>query len=82
MSWGTCYAGSNNIYPDFPPIMNDGRNFANWQPGALINEYIRQEANIKSNWSYRNYLTKNDVLEVMMNTETIYYNNHVHYLGY
>jgi hypothetical protein len=59
MSWGTCYAGSNNIHPDFPPIMNDGRNFANWQPGAVINEYIRQQANIKSNWSYRDYLTKN-----------------------
>jgi hypothetical protein len=59
MSWGTCYAGSNNIYSDFPPIMNDGRNFANWQPGAVINEYIRQQANITSNWEYRKYLSKN-----------------------
>jgi hypothetical protein len=58
MSWGTCYAGSNNIHPDFPPIMNDGRNFANWQPGAVINEYIRQQAHITSNWSYRQYLSK------------------------
>ena len=38
MSWGTCYAGSNNIHFDFPPIMMDGRNFAKWQPGAAINE--------------------------------------------
>lgn len=59
MSWGTCYAGLNNIHPDFPPIMNDGRNFANWQPGAAINEFIRQEAKISSNWEYRNYLSKN-----------------------
>ena len=59
MSWGTCYAGSNNIHSDFPPIMNDGRNFANWQPGAVINEYIREQAHIKSNWEYRNYLSKN-----------------------
>ena len=59
MSWGTCYAGSNNIHADFPPIMNDGRNFANWQPGAVINEYIREQANIKSNWNYRQYLCKN-----------------------
>jgi hypothetical protein len=59
MSWGTCYAGANNIHPDFPPIMNDGRNFANWQPGAVINETIRQEANISSNWQYRQYLSKN-----------------------
>jgi len=59
MSWGTCYAGSNNIHPDFPPIMHDGRNYADWQPGAVINESIRKEANIKSNWEYRNYLCKN-----------------------
>ena len=59
MSWGKCYAGSNNIHSDFPTIMNDGRNFANWQPGAAINEYIRQQAHITSNWAYRNYLSKN-----------------------
>lgn len=59
MSWGTCYNGSNNIYPDFPPIMNDGRNYSNWQPGASINEHIRKEANIKTNWQYRQYLCNN-----------------------
>jgi hypothetical protein len=59
MSWGTCYAGSNNIHLDYPPIMHDGRNYADWQPGAVINENIRKEANIKSNWEYRNYLCKN-----------------------
>ena len=37
MSWATCYAGSNNIHFNYPPIMNDGRNFASWQPGAVIN---------------------------------------------
>ena len=59
MSWGTCYSGANNIYSDFPPIMNDGRNYSNWQPGAVINEFIRKEAKIKSNWEYRQYLSKN-----------------------
>jgi hypothetical protein len=59
MSWGTCYSGSNNIYTDFPPIMNDGRNFANWQPGSVVNEHIRKEAKIKTNWEYRQYLSKN-----------------------
>ena len=59
MSWGTCYSGSNNIHFDFPPIMSDGRNFANWQPGANINEQIRENANITSNWQYRKYLTEN-----------------------
>jgi hypothetical protein len=57
MSWGTCYSGSNNIHFDFPPIMDDGRNFASWQPGAVINERIRLEENIKTNWQYRKYLT-------------------------
>ena len=59
MSWGTCYAGSNNIHFDFPPIMADGRNYATWQPGAVINENIRRKENIKSNWQYRKYLTEN-----------------------
>ena len=59
MSWGTCYAGSNNIHFDFPPIMTDGRNYATWQPGAVINENIRRKENIKSNWQYRKYLTEN-----------------------
>ena len=59
MSWGTCYAGSNNIHFDFPPIMTDGRNYSKWQPGAQINEEIRKENNIKSNWQYRKYLTEN-----------------------
>ena len=59
MSWGTCYSGSNNIHFDFPPIMADGRNFATWQPGNVISEKIREEANIKTNWNYRKYLIAN-----------------------
>ena len=59
MSWATCYSGSNNIHFDFPPIMNDGRNFANWQPGSFINEKIRKEENIISNSDYRKYLVNN-----------------------
>ena len=59
MSWGTCYSGSNNIHFDFPPIMNDGRNFAKWQPGAVINKEIREENGINTNWKYRQYLTEN-----------------------
>ena len=63
MSWGTCYndlrSGTNNIHADFPPIMDDGRNYANWQPGAVISDNIRKNANITTNWQYRNYLTQN-----------------------
>ena len=59
MSWDTCYTGSNNIHFNFPPIMADGRNFASWQPGAIVNEKIRQESGIKTNWMYRKYLIEN-----------------------
>jgi hypothetical protein len=59
MSWGTCYSGSNNIHFDFPPLMKDGRNYANWQPGGALNEEIRKDNKIHSNWAYRSFLTKN-----------------------
>jgi hypothetical protein len=59
MSWGTCYSGSNNIYPGFAPLMSDGRNFSNWHPGATINENLKEENNISTNWQYRKFLTNN-----------------------
>ena len=59
MSWATCYSGSNNIHFNFPPIMADGRNFASWQPEAVVNDRIRQQENITTSWQYRQYLTNN-----------------------
>jgi hypothetical protein len=59
MSWGTCMSGSNNIHFDFPPIMMDGRNFANWQPGSLLNKQLREQAGIKTNNDYRQFLINN-----------------------
>lgn len=59
MNWGTCKSGSNNIHFDSPPIMADGRNFASWQPGAQISDNIRKEANIDTNWKYRQFMTNN-----------------------
>jgi hypothetical protein len=67
MSWGTCYAGSNNIHFGYPPIMADGRNYADWLPGAAINEKIRTENKIKSNWQYRNFLTANADAIILQN---------------
>lgn len=64
MSWATCYSGSNNIHFDFPPIMNDGRNYSSWQPEAVINKRIQQSEGIQSNWDYRQYLQKN-ALQIM-----------------
>jgi len=40
MSWATCFNSSNNIHFNFPPIMADGRNYATWQPEAVINQII------------------------------------------
>ena len=68
MSWGTCYSGSNNIHFNFPPIMADGRNFASWQPDAVINQRIQKQEHIKSNWQYRQYLQNNG-------TQIMAYNN-------
>ena len=59
MSWATCYSGSNNIHFNYPPIMSDGRNYSQWQPNAQANEEIKKQANINSNYKYREYLTKN-----------------------
>jgi hypothetical protein len=59
MTWGTAYAGSNNIHFKFPALMSDGRLNADWQPGAQKNEAIRKDANVATNWQYRRYLTNN-----------------------
>ena len=51
---------TNNKYPEFPPLMSDGRPItASWQPEALINEDLIESNNIKSNWEYRKFLTEN-----------------------
>jgi len=82
MSWATCYSGSNNTHFNFPPIMADGRNYASWQPEAIVNKRIQQKANINSNWSYRQYL-QNHGLEIAKynNAEACYESGidpHVH----
>lgn len=38
--------------------MSDGRNYASWQPEAVINSRIQQQENIQSNWQYRQFLQK------------------------
>ena len=57
--WAKNFRSSHNVYFDFPPLMNDGRNFSGWQPGNAVNESIRRSENIKTNWDYRRYLTTN-----------------------
>lgn len=51
---------TNNKYVEFPPLMADGRSVtASYQPESAINNDIIMQNNIKSNWEYRQYLTKN-----------------------
>lgn len=64
MSWRTCYSGSNNIHFNSPPIMADGRNYATYQPEAVINKRIQQQEGITNNWQYRQFLQKNG-LQIM-----------------
>ena len=59
MSWGTCYSGSNNIHYSMPPMMSDGRNYSSWTPDATMNDEIRKNAKITSNWDYRRYMQHN-----------------------
>jgi len=67
--WAKNFSASHNVYFDFPPLMNDGRNFAGWQPGNAVNESIRRAENINTNWDYRRYLTTN--AEQIMNLNRI-----------
>ena len=51
---------TNNKYPEFPPLMMDGRAvIASYQPESILNESLIRENNIKSNWEYRKFLTSN-----------------------
>ena len=59
MSWGTAYSGSNNIHFNFPPIMEDGRTFSTWVPGASLNDQLKATHNIQTNWDYRQFLMHN-----------------------
>jgi len=69
--WGQCYSGSNNIHFNYPPIMEDGRNYASWQPEAVVNDRIRKKEGIKSNWEYRNFMINNGIN--IMNYNTLEY---------
>jgi hypothetical protein len=59
---------TNNKYPEFPPLMADGRAItASYQPEALLNQSIIKQNNIQSNWEYRKYLTENATKIMEMN---------------
>ena len=53
--------------------MSDGRSFSSWQPEAVVNQKIQQEAGIDSNWKYRQYLQKNASQIMKYNTTEYVY---------
>lgn len=71
--WENCYNASNNYNFNYPPIMTDGRNYASWQPDAVINQRIQKQEGINNNWNYRMFL-QNNGLKIMEynNTEACY----------
>jgi len=73
MSWKTCYSGSNNIEFNYPPLMSDGRNYASWQPDAVINNELQNKYKIYNNWNYRKFLQNNGIHIMNYNTEESYY---------
>jgi len=64
MSWATCYSGSNNYDKTSPPLMSDGRNYSSYTPDAAVNDKIKHDAQITTNWGYRQYL-QNNALQIM-----------------
>jgi len=50
---------TNNQYPQFPPMMADGRAvISSWQPESAVNDHLIRKNGIKTNWEYRRYLTE------------------------
>lgn len=57
---------TNNKYPIFPPMMKDGRSvISSWNTESSVNNKIRKENGIETNWDYRRFLTNNaiDIME-------------------
>jgi hypothetical protein len=48
--------------------MSDGRNWAQWQADAVVNERIQRQENIQNNWTYRQFLQHNGLQIMKYNT--------------
>jgi hypothetical protein len=49
--------------------MEDGRTFSSWVPGSAINDQLRAQHNIDSNWEYRQFLMHNSTNVMETNLE-------------
>lgn len=71
MSWGTCYAGSNNIHFDRPAMMSDGKNYTLYNPACDLNKKIQQKNNLKNNFEYRQFLITNGISIMNKNNKIV-----------
>lgn len=60
-------SNNNRIY------MYSKSDYASWQPQAVVNNQIRHDEGIKSNWQYRQYMTNNTNYIMKYNTEEAIY---------
>jgi hypothetical protein len=70
MNWSSIYSGTNNAFSNLPPMMSDGRNYTNLLPDEVVNNSIKREAGITSNWDYRRYLQNNASHIIRKNSQT------------
>lgn len=56
MSWATCYNESNNVYNNYPALMNDGRLYSEKQ---MTDDHLVNKLNINNSYLYRKYLQSN-----------------------
>ena len=61
MSWGTLYAGSNNIHHDKMALMSDGKHFTLYNPACDVNKKIQEKNGMKNNYEYRQFMINNGI---------------------
>ena len=79
MSWGSCYATSNNIHFEYPAVMNDSRIYTSYDSSYYVNENIKELLKIKSNKDYKDYLVHNGESIIKHNKlAALNYNNSIY----
>lgn len=61
MTFGPCYNENDTVKNqfNFAPIIDDVRNYSNYEPGGSLDNKLKNSANITNNSQYRRYLQTN-----------------------
>ena len=54
-----CFSASHNMYYDYPALMSDARSFTPYESNEVMNKKIKNKYDIKTNYDYRMFLTRN-----------------------